>query len=353
MLRKIFLGTLVFSGFISRTTAQSDSTSPAPTITGSVDAYFRYNFSDPKSGATNNFTSFTNSQNSFQLGMASIRADHSWHKASATVDLGFGPRAEEFSYGDPSHPTLFAVKQAYLSYAISDKFKLTMGKWATHIGYEVTDAYLNRNYSMDYMFSYGPFSHTGLKADIGLGAKSAIMLGVANTTDKVAEAGSRRYALAQFSTASANDKIKAYLNYQGSYGGSFNTSQFDLVLTGAVSDKFSIGYNGTVQTTKPDGASSASWWGSALYFNVDPTSAFGITLRGEYFDNKKGVVGVGSKIEGKNITDITLSPNFKIGNLTIIPELRLDYASGAIFEKSDGGTSQSTITGLLAATYHF
>ncbi len=98
--------------------AQTDSTkpvSPAPTITGSVDAYYRYNFENPKSGATNNLTSFTNSQNSFELGMASIRADHSFGKASGTIDLGFGRRAEEFSYGNPEHPTLFAVKQAYVS----------------------------------------------------------------------------------------------------------------------------------------------------------------------------------------------------------------------------------------------
>ena len=348
MIRKIFLAVVVFFAFLS-TQAQSDSISPAPIITGSVDAYFRYNFNDPKSGATNNYTSFTNSQNSFQLGMASVRADHSWGKASATVDLGFGPRAEEFSYGDPSHSTLFAVKQAYVSYAVSDKFKLTIGKWATHIGYEVTDAYLNRNYSMDYMFSYGPFSHTGLKADIGLGEKSALMFGVANTTDIVAEAGSRRYALAQFSTGTADDKVKAYLNYQGSYGGSFNTSQFDLVLTGAVSDKFSIGYNGTVQTAKPDGGDSDSWWGSALYLTADPTAAFGITLRGEYFHNEKGVVAA----PASNIFDITLSPNFRVGNLTIIPELRLDTGKDEIFEKNDGTATKNTVTGILAATYHF
>ncbi|MEP7251452.1 MAG: outer membrane beta-barrel protein [Ginsengibacter sp.] len=352
MIRKIFLAAVVFFCFLS-TQAQSDSTNPAPTITGSVDAYFRYNFNDPKSGTTNNLTSFTNSQNSFQLGMASVRADHSWGKASATVDLGFGPRAEEFSYGDPSHSTLFAVKQAYVSYAVSDKFKLTIGKWATHIGYEVTDAYLNRNYSMDYMFSYGPFSHTGLKAEIGLGEKSGLMFGVANTTDVVAEAGSRRYALAQFSTGTADDKVKAFLNYQGSYGGSFNTSQFDLVLTGAVSDKFNIGYNGTVQTVKPDGGDSDSWWGSALYFTADPTAAFGITLRGEYFHNEKGVVGSGTLIDGTNIFDVTLSPNFRVGNLTIIPELRLDNSKLAIFEKNDGTATKSTVTGILAATYHF
>ena len=351
MLRKI-LTSCVIVGTINSAYAQTDSVahaSPVPTITGSVDTYFRYNFENPKTGATNNFTSFTNSQNSFQLGMASIRADHSFGKASATIDLGFGPRAEEFSYGDASHPTLFAVKQAYLSYAITDKFKLTMGKWATHIGYEVTDAYLNRNYSMDYMFSYGPFSHTGLKADIGLGGKSAFMVGIANTTDVVSEVGSRKYAIAQFSTGSSDDKLKAYLNYQGSYGGAFNTSQYDLVLTGTVTSKFSIGYNGTVQTKKVEGSSSASWWGSALYLNLDPTSTFGITLRGEYFDNAKAVVSA----PPTNIFDLTLSPNFKIGNLTIIPELRLDDAKDAVFQKNDGTATQTTFTALLAATYHF
>ena len=327
----------------------STKTSPLPTITGSVDAYYRYNFNNPKSGTTNNYTSFTNSQNSFELGMASIRADHSFGKASATVDLGFGRRAEEFSYANPEHQTLFAVKQAYVSYAVSDRFKLTIGKWFTHIGYEVPDAYLNRNYSMDYMFSYGPFSHTGLKADIGLGGKSAFMIGVANTTDNVTTTASRKYAIAQFSTGSADNKLKAYLNYQGSYGGSFNTSQIDVVINATITNKFSIGYNGTVQNFKPDSASGKSWWGSALYFNVDPTSAFSITLRTEYFDNKKAVVSA----PATSIFDVTLSPNFRIGNLTIIPELRLDAGKNEIFEKNDETPTKNTLTGILAATYHF
>jgi hypothetical protein len=351
MLRKIFLGTVLFF-VLNAVYAQLDSTkpaSPSPTITGSVDLYYRYNFNDPKSGATNNYTSFTNSQNSFELGMASVRADHSFGKASATIDLGFGRRAEEFAYGNPEHSTLFAVKQAYLSYAISSKFKLTMGKWATHIGYELVDAYLNRNYSMDYMFSYGPFSHTGLKADIGLGKKSALMLGVANTSDIVSTTSSRKYALAQFSTGTSDDKIKLYLNYQGSYGGTHSTTQFDAVLTAAITSKFSIGYNGTVQSAKTDTTSSTSWWGSAVYLNVDPTSTFGITLRAEYFDNKKAVVSA----PPTSIFDITLSPNCKIGNLTIIPELRLDAGKDMIFEKSDGTGTKSTVSFLLAATYHF
>ena len=66
---------------------------------------------------------------------------------------------------------------------------------------------------MDYMFSYGPFSHTGIKADIGLGGKSALMLGVANPTDN-ATTGFQENMHCQFSTLH-NDKVKAYLNYVG------------------------------------------------------------------------------------------------------------------------------------------
>ena len=121
------------------------------------------------------------------------------------------------------------------------------------------------------------------------------------------------------------------------------------LLQATITDKFSIGYNGTVQSAKTDSTSSRSWWGSAVYLNVDPTSAFGITLRAEYFDNKKAVVSA----PATSIFDVTLSPNFKVGNLTIIPELRLDAGKDEIFEKSDGTGTKSTVTFLLAATYHF
>ena len=152
-------------------------------ISGSLDAYYRYNFKNAKDSArTNNFTSFTNSQNSFELGMASMKADYIIGKVEGVADLGFGRRAEEFSYNDKG--TLAAIKQAYVSYAPSDKVKFTLGKWGTHVGYELLDACLNRNYSMDYMFTYGPFFHTGLKADITLNSNFGFMLGVANPADK-------------------------------------------------------------------------------------------------------------------------------------------------------------------------
>jgi hypothetical protein len=161
MLRNFFLAGIALCCFFS-TIAQD--TTKTITLSGAVDAYYRYNFS----GKQNNFTSFTNSQSSFELGMAGLRADATAlsGKVGATVDLGYGRRAEEFSYNDGDNGTgkngfmsLSALKQAFVTYSPSSKIKFTAGKFATHIGYEVVDAPVNRNYSMSYMFTNGPFFH--------------------------------------------------------------------------------------------------------------------------------------------------------------------------------------------------
>src|SRR3954469_15450894 len=110
--------------------AQDSAKKSLTTFTGSADVYYRYNFNNPKLYPYNSLTSFTHSSNSFELGMASIRADHSFGKVSATIDLGFGTRAEEFAYNDAN--TRFAIKQVYVTYAPSSTIKFTLGTWGTH-----------------------------------------------------------------------------------------------------------------------------------------------------------------------------------------------------------------------------
>jgi hypothetical protein len=351
MLRKICSAIIIVSTSFSSVFSQDSTKKGNLSISGSLDAYYRYDFNNAKDfGHTNNYTSFTNSQNSFELGMASVKADYAIGKVDGVIDLGFGRRAREFSYNDTS--IMAAVKQAYLSYAPSSKVKFTMGKWSTHVGYELLDAYLNRNYSMDYMFSYGPFFHTGLKMDVTISNSFAFMVGVVNPTDMTSASFAKKFIIAQVHGATKNGKIGGYLNYVGGKDYA-NTSinQLDLVLTGVVCSKFNIGYNGTVKMVKPDGGSSASWWGSALYLNYDPTSMFGLTARGEYFGDKKGVAGFGT-----SIFDVTLSGNIKIDNLTIIPEFRVDAAKDPLFFKNAdalGPSSKSAGQFILAATYHF
>ncbi len=368
MLRKFFLSAIAIA-FVSLAVAQ-DSTAPVktgPTISGSADVYYRYNFNNLKVAPYNNYTSFTNSHNSFELGMASVKIEHAVGKVGMVADLGFGRRAEEFSYtdGDPEAGkngffSLAAVKQLYLTYSPSDKVKFTFGSFGTHVGYELLDAYLNRNYSMSYGFSYGPFFHTGLKADFVLGAQSGLMLGIANPTDLKSASGMPKMIIGQYSTGTGDDKLNLYLNFQGGkYDEVSRLYQGDVTASYAVTDKFSLGLNGTYQSRSAKDvddkwSDGMGWYSAALYANVDPVNWFGFTLRGEYFNDDDGVLGFGT-----NIIVPTLSFNFKVDNLTIIPEFRFESAGAELYyEKGadptvDLPTKKSTGSFILAAHYRF
>jgi len=324
-----------------QTMAQVDSSklvapasSNSTTFTYYVDGYYRGDFA---SKAENNKTSFTNSSNALKLGMASFKVDQVTGKFGATLDLGVGKRAEEFSYNDKDLATVF--KQAFITYAPNSTIKFTAGKWATHVGFELLDAYSNRNYSMSYGFSYGPFFHTGIRADIALGGKSAMMIGVAQPTDFVSSTSPDKMIIAQFSTGTKDDKLKAFLNYQGGK----DKSQFDLVLNGVVNSQIGINYDGTIANI-----AGVNWSSNALYVNYDPCAKIGFTWRSEFFDDTKSAVGVGT-----SIFQNTFSANIHFGKLTLIPELRFDNAKDKIFLNNSSNPNLNGGSFLLAAVYKF
>lgn len=334
--------------------ATPEKKEPFLTISGSADVYYKLDFSKQ---AANNRTSFTGTHNNFAIGMASVKFEHKGEKVSMVADLGFGPRTREFAYTDDGITQ--AIKQLYISYSPADWIKFTAGTWATHVGYELVDPQLNRNYSMSYMFTNGPFTHTGVKAELSKG-KSGVMIGLANATDyriPPSDQVNKKFLIAQYSFA-ASDNVKFYLNYVG--GKNPDTSkmnQFDLVATAKVSDQFSLGFNGTINSTKVwDGdknLDAKSWGGAALYLNVDPVSWFGLTLRTEYFSDKNQFKIYTGTADGASVFATTLSANFKTGGFIFIPEFRLDSGSENIFIDKDGNGKKGAGSFLLAAIYSF
>lgn len=339
MLKKILIASAICCT-LAPAFAQKDSTKKSSTtITAYVDGYYRALTKDG-GGSNNNLTSFTNSFNAFKLGMASVKIDQTFGKFTATLDAGAGKRADEFSYND--HDVLTNIKQATLSYAVSDKLKITAGKFSTHVGYELLDATSNRNYSMSYGFSYGPFFHTGFKADVSLGGKSAVMVGLVDPTDYSSFNGTPKYIIAQFSTATSNDKLKSYFNFvQGDV-----TTQYNVVLLATLSSKVSAAFDGSINQQKI-GASSSSWSSNAFYVNYDISEKFGLTLREDFFSDRKiNPLGIG------NVNATTLSGKIKVKKLTLIPEFRIDNGNTALFSTKTGSAS-STSNFVLAAVYAF
>lgn len=336
----------------STMTFAQEASVPSTTFGGSADLYYKYDFSGL---SPNGKTSFTYAHNSFELGMVSIEASHSRAKGAVFVDLGFGNRDKEFTYNDNS--SSFMIKQLYFTYQFSERFKLVAGSFTTHIGYELLDAVDNKNYSMSYAFTNGPFFNTGLKVQYTLG-KFSLMAGLSNPTDfKTAlEAGSdQKTVIGQLAYTSTSESL--YFNLtsgSANPASSVNKTQFDIVASKNINDKFSLGFNGTYSIIKENTASSndENWFALVGYANYAAKENLRLAYRLEYFDAKKAAIALPAMGES-NIVGNTLSLNYKTGNLTIIPEIRVDLSSEAIFWNTATNPSNSNTYLLMAMTYSF
>lgn len=315
---KLFNKSLIILGlaFAMTTTAQE---APTFSVSGSVDTYYRSSEYAPS-------TSFAN-LNGFALGMANIVLSYEGEKSGFVADLVYGPRGADAVFNSTGSSSI--VNQLYVYYNVSDSFTLTLGNFNTFLGYEVISPVANFNYSTSYMFSNGPFSHTGIKADIALSDNTSLMLGVLNTTD----ATESQPLSDDYMFGAQLGLYGQYINFISGNG----VTQFDFTGGLDISDSFFLGVNAT--TYEDD---SSEWSGLALYPQLSVSESFAIGLRGETFDIK----------DDNTFTALTLTGSYSSGNLTLKPEIRIDSADKAVSTWSADGTD-SLSSFVLAAIYSF
>ncbi|NCP50776.1 MAG: porin [Flavobacteriales bacterium] len=317
---------------------------PKFTLSGSIDAYYRTNFNAPNDESlTSPGSSFANLPG-FALGMANIVASYEGEKVGFVADLVFGPRGTDAIFASPMYSsTGQIVNQLYAYWKVSESVKLTMGNFNTFLGYEVISPVANFNYSTSYLFSYGPFSHTGLKADFTLSEDFSLMLGVFNDTD-----------LTEFNPT-GDYAFGAQLGYKGQFLNVLVDPSFtEIDYTGGfdLSDSFFLGINAAYLSLEDDGG---GFYGGALYPQYAVSDTFTLGLRAEYFAEDKDVEfgAIGTGLPDSNVFATTLTGSFAIDNLTIKPELRLDSASDDFFLDNDGVPAKSLSSFVLAAIYSF
>jgi len=333
----------------SLTYAQEETTTEETTeessfaISGSIDTYFRSSEYAPG-------TSFGNLPG-FALGMANVVVSYEGEKSGFVADLVFGPRGNDAVFGSATFINedgeLVAkgsnaiVNQLYAYYNISDSFTLTLGNFNTFLGYEVISPVANFNYTTSYMFSYGPFSHTGIKADIAVSDNVSLMLGVLNSTD-----------MTEFQPLGEDYMIGAQLGLYGQYinylgGGTAGVSQIDFTGGFNLTEDFYFGINATSYSDDFD----TKFSGIALYPQYTISDSFALGARFEAF-SEEGLGAIGSiSGEGDN-TSFTLTGSYTSGNFIFKPEFRIDSASGEFYSNADGATD-SLSTLIVAAIYSF
>jgi hypothetical protein len=366
---------LVFTGL----KAQEDEKKPAFHFNGSVDAYYRSNLNGLNSSVpileageeTGTIpvaapgTSFAN-DTGFALGMINLIGSYEGKKVGFVADLVFGPRGEDAVFGSVGSSNI--INQLYVYWNVSETVTLTLGNFNTFLGYEVISPVGNFNYSTSYMFSYGPFSHAGIKADFALGADWTAMLAVMNQTDFTA-----------FNPVS-DLSFGAQLGYKGQYlnllfgrqgidkvlvDGELQepdiASLFQIDYTGGfdITEDFYLGINATYQDTGDVGydedTPDIGFYGFALYPQYKTSDRFTLGLRGEYFAEKGNFGAIGTEVEDSSVFALTLTGNVSIGKLDIKPEIRFDNASddSIYFLNKDLESQNSLASVLLAAVFSF
>ena len=337
LFKTILFSALLFSGSIAMAQEETATVEVAaeeePTfnISGSIDTYYRSSEYAPG-------TSFGNLPG-FALGMANVILSYEGEKSGFVADLVFGPRGADAVFNSTGSSNI--VNQLYAYYNVSDKLTLTLGNFNTFLGYEVISPVANFNYTTSYMFSYGPFSHTGIKADIAVSDDVSLMLGVLNSTD---------YTEAQplgddYMIGAQLGLFGQYINYLG--GGTAGVSQIDFTGGFNITEDFFLGINATSYSDDSD----VEFSGVALYPQYSFSDTFALGARFEAF-TEDGLGAIGSVSgEGDN-TSFTLTGNYTQGNFILKPELRLDTASGQFYSNADGATD-NLATVVIAAIYSF
>lgn len=320
------------------------------TISGSVDTYWKYDFSGYKNdeGTSNIATSFADQQNSISIGMLDIAISQTIGKASFVGEFSFGPRSYK------SIPTVqldgeddinINIQNLLITYAFTEKISLTAGYMGTFVGYEVISPVSNFNYSTSYLFSFGPFQNAGLRFDWTIKDNLSIMVGIFDDWNVYQDFNGVSDIGAQIYWA-PEDGLDMYLNF---ITGSPSGTIVDLTASFQITDKFLLGLN-AADYFAPDVGGGYS--GMAFYPQYAFSDLFSLGLRTEFF-NYKGYTEEQAAIPSEKVFSNTLTGNLNLGPMRFLAEIRLDDASSDFFYDKNSNPRSSASQFLLAAIYAF
>ncbi|MFL5524384.1 MAG: porin [Gemmatimonadaceae bacterium] len=314
-----------------------------------VSSAYQYNGNRPASG-TNSYRVFDFNDNSFNLDVAELVVQIAPSKpndAGFRIDLAGGNSIPQVSKAQDQTVAQFDLQQVFASYIapLGSGLRFDVGKYVTHMGYELIEGYdgYNDNYSRSILFGYAiPFTHTGVKASYAFSSKLAGMVEVVNGWDLVHDNNRAKSVGAQL-TLTPVAPLSVFLNWIGgaelANDNHSRRNVFDIAATLKPTSILTLGVNGDYGmeggTSQVTPGADAKWMGIAGYATVAATTKFSIALRGETFHDDGGTrLGTTTKA---TLSEFTITPAYKFTNHVVLRgEARFDKANQPIL--ADRGT---------------
>jgi hypothetical protein len=291
-----------------------------------------------------------------------VIGEYSGVKTGFVADLVFGPRGSDAIFNAPFYRnargggTSQLINQMYVYYDFSRRIRVSAGQFNTFLGYEFISPAKNPNYSTSYLFSYGPFNHTGIFMDLKMAKDWSAKVAVMNPTDYTEYNPFGSYTLGvQVSRKYKNGVANLNATY-GDPDGPLNMSdsigtqsagkvgQLDFTGTVSINARYSIGLSasfksigiGYIKTSDTERTSvkSSGYYGAIIYQTLAFSETYSLCLRTELFSEFNGGVGAinnYNSVGDASLWAVTLSGNLKASHLTLIPEIRIDKTSTGSF----------------------
>ncbi len=330
-----------------------------------VSSAYLYNANRPATGATS-YRVFDYNDNSFSLDVAELVvqiAPSAPNDVGFRVDLAAGNSIPQISKTQDQAATRFDMQQAFASYIapVGSGLRIDVGKYMTHMGYEVVEGYdgYNENYSRSVLFGYAiPFTHTGIKATYAFSPRVSAMVGVVQGWDLLRDNNGSKSVGAQLSLTPVTP-LTVLLNWIG--GPELESDNhtrrdvFDVVVIYKPAKALTLGVNGDYGIERGTSAlnpgADATWQGVAGYATFAVTQNLSVALRSETFRDEDGVrLGTGT---GTTLSETTITPAYKLSDHVILRgELRYDKANQPILaNRATLAEKQTTVGANVIVVY--
>jgi hypothetical protein len=323
-----------------------------------VSTAYIYNGNRPATGITS-YRVFDFNDNSFNLDVAELVVQIAPAKpndAGFRIDFAAGNSIPQVTKSQDQSVAQFDLQQLFVSYIapVGSGLRFDMGKYVTHMGYELIEGYdgYNDNYSRSILFGYAiPFTHTGLKASYAFSSKVGAMVEVVNGWDLVRDNNRSKSVGAQLSVMPVAP-LTLLLNWIGgpeiASDNHTNRNVFDVVAILKPTKALTLGVNGDYGkengTSVVNPGADATWKGIAGYATLALTDKFSVVLRGETFHDDDGVrLGTGTRAR---LSEGTFTPALKFTDHVLVRgEVRYDKSNEPILAKRAAFADKQTTIG--------
>lgn len=299
---------------------------------------------------------FDTTQNGFTLNQASLTAAY-------LPTSGFGASVTMLGGSDATYlpgGTQLGVENAFVQFA-QGNLTVMAGRLPTLAGEEVVSPIGDNEISRSLLFyDLEPIYHTGLRASYAVNGALTLTGGVNegfnHATQVTGDSKTVELGASGNPTKIFSYSVAYYYTGTGSYfAGAIPSKEqlLDLVGNLNATDALNFGLNVDL-VTKDDyaglGTGNAKANGYALYANYAINDKYTLSGRGEYLDDKDGLVS-GTLGTDNKLKELTVALNYApVKNVKLSAEVRQDKSDVAIF---DSGAKDSQTSFELLAAYSF